>query len=59
MGLTSLLVGDSGYVENPEELVKQFWKDDVFKRREPLMFFFEVQLSGKVNSVEIENTGTK
>ena len=39
-GADSLLIDDSGYVENPEELVKEFWHTDPLKRREMLMPFF-------------------
>ena len=39
-GADSLLIGDSGYVEDPEELVKEFWNIDPLKRREMLLPFF-------------------
>lgn len=39
-GADSLLIDDSGYVENPEELVEEFWDNDPLKRREMLMPFF-------------------
>lgn len=39
-GADSLLIDDSGYVENPEELVKEFWNDHPNIRRETLMPFF-------------------
>ena len=39
-GADSLLVDDSGYVEDPEELVRQFWDIDPLKRREMLLPFF-------------------
>ncbi|MEQ6120295.1 alkaline phosphatase family protein [Reichenbachiella sp. MALMAid0571] len=39
-GADSLLVDDSGYVENPDELVAEFWDTDPAKRREMLMPFF-------------------
>lgn len=38
-GADSLLVDDSGYVENPEDLVEEFWDTDPLKRREMLMPF--------------------
>jgi len=38
-GADSLLIDDSGYVENPEELVEEFWDNDPLKRREILMPF--------------------
>lgn len=39
-GADSLLVDDSGYVENPEELTQMYWHNDPVKRREMLMPFF-------------------
>jgi len=39
-GADSLLVGDSGYVNDPEDLVDQYWNIDPLKRREILMPFF-------------------
>ncbi len=39
-GADSLLIDDSGYVEKPEELVKEFWNDDYLERRKMLMPFF-------------------
>lgn len=39
-GADSLLVDDSGYVDNPEELTSEFWDDDPLIRREKLMPFF-------------------
>ncbi|MEX2594656.1 MAG: alkaline phosphatase family protein [Anditalea sp.] len=39
-GADSLLVDDSGYVENPEALVEEFWDADPLKRRKMLMPFF-------------------
>jgi len=39
-GADSLLVDDSGYVEDPEELVREFWDGDPLKRREILLPFF-------------------
>jgi hypothetical protein len=39
-GADSLLVDDSGYVEDPEALVEEFWDADPLKRREMLMPFF-------------------
>ncbi len=39
-GADSLLVDDSGYVEEPEKLVGEFWHSDYKVRREKLMPFF-------------------
>ncbi|PIB35955.1 phosphoglyceromutase [Reichenbachiella sp. 5M10] len=39
-GADSLLVDDSKYVENPEELTEMFWVNDPLQRREILMPFF-------------------
>jgi len=39
-GADSLLVDDSGYVEDPEELVREFWDIDLLKRRKILLPFF-------------------
>ena len=39
-GADSLLIDDSGYVENPEELVEEFWDTDPIARRGMLMPFF-------------------
>jgi len=39
-GADSLLVDDSGYVDNPEALTEEFWHADPLKRREMLMPFF-------------------
>ncbi|MFY0654434.1 MAG: alkaline phosphatase family protein [Cyclobacteriaceae bacterium] len=39
-GADSLLIHDSGYVENPEELVHEFWDNDPLVRRKTLMPFF-------------------
>ncbi|RJE72771.1 sulfatase-like hydrolase/transferase [Reichenbachiella sp. MSK19-1] len=39
-GADSLLVDDSKYVENPEELTEEFWVNDPLQRREMLMPFF-------------------
>lgn len=39
-GADSLLIDDSGYVEDPEELVKEYWDNDPLKRRQILMPFF-------------------
>ncbi len=39
-GADSLLIDDSGYVEEPEKLVEEFWDIDPLKRREMLMPFF-------------------
>jgi len=42
-GADSLLIDDSGYVEDPEALVEAFWHDDYAIRRKMLMpFFWEV-----------------
>src|SRR5680860_948920 len=38
-GADSLLVDDSGYVDDPEALVEEFWDGDPLKRREMLMPF--------------------
>ncbi|CAN0324546.1 unnamed protein product, partial [Chrysoparadoxa australica] len=38
-GADSLLVDDSGYVEEPEGLVKQYWHNSPVVRRETLMPF--------------------
>ncbi|MEQ9298309.1 MAG: sulfatase-like hydrolase/transferase [Cyclobacteriaceae bacterium] len=38
-GADSLLIDDSGYVENPEELVETYWHTDPIKRRAMLMPF--------------------
>lgn len=39
-GADSLLIDDSGYVENPEKLTGQYWDADPIKRRAMLMPFF-------------------
>ena len=39
-GADSMLIDDSGYVKNPEELVETFWDQDPLKRRATLMPFF-------------------
>ncbi len=39
-GADSLLIDDSGYVEDPEYLVERFWNDDPIERRKMLMPFF-------------------
>jgi hypothetical protein len=39
-GADSLLIDDSGYVEDPEALTERFWNKDPLKRREMLMPFF-------------------
>lgn len=39
-GADSLLIDDSGYVEDPEALVERFWQSDPVKRRSALMPFF-------------------
>lgn len=39
-GADSLLVDDTGYVDNPDALTKEFWHADPLKRREILMPFF-------------------
>ncbi len=39
-GADSLLVDDSGYVEDPDGLTKQYWNNDPVVRRETLMPFF-------------------
>src|SRR5690606_6753259 len=39
-GADSLLVDDSGYVDNPEALTAEFWHPDPLARREMLMPFF-------------------
>lgn len=63
-GADSLLIDDSGYVENPEALTQEFWDKDALKRREILMPFFwnviakEGQLYGNRkygNSVDCTN----
>lgn len=42
-GADSLLIDDSGYVDNPEALTKRFWHTDQLERRKLLMpFFWEV-----------------
>ncbi len=39
-GADSLLIDDSGYVDDPEALVEEFWHDDPLERRKMLMPFF-------------------
>lgn len=39
-GADSILIDDSGYVEDPEALTERFWNKDPNKRREMLMPFF-------------------
>jgi hypothetical protein len=39
-GADSLLIDDSGYVEDPEYMVERFWDDDPIERRKMLMPFF-------------------
>ncbi len=64
-GADSLLVDDSGYVEDPDGLTKQYWNSDPVIRRETLMPFFwktlakEGQLYGNRdlgNKVNCSNT---
>lgn len=38
-GADSLLINDSGYVEDPEGLTEQFWKNDYVDRKQTLMPF--------------------
>ncbi len=46
-GADSVLINDSGYVHNPEDLVKQFWKKDKTERRAELMPFFSKIINEK------------
>lgn len=46
-GADSLLIDDSGYVEDPEALVDRFWHADPLKRREMLMPFFWQEIGKK------------
>ncbi len=46
-GADSLLIDDSGYVENPEELVRQYWHEDPTRRRALLMPFFWSTISNE------------
>ena len=39
-GADSLLINDSGYVENPEDLTSEFWDKNPLTRRQMLMPFF-------------------
>lgn len=46
-GADSLLIGDSGFVEDPEWLIEKYWDEDPIKRRETLMPFFWNTLAAK------------
>ena len=58
-GADSLLVDDSGYVEDPDDLTKQYWDQDPTVRRKTLMPFFWNTLTKEGQLYGNRNLGNK